>query len=219
MAGIHNIPPRSASSLTHRPLIVGLHGGTYDCHYFDADNAHTALLGSSAYGVPFVSIDRPGYGGSSFLPVPENSSFPEETGIWLHRYILPALWAKFGDNGCNCIVLLCHSLGSMGGIVAAALHAQDPQSAYPLGGLIVSGLADRLLPSMKENPVRAPNVSPEHVLFPLRRQGQPHVPAGDCSSGSPKANGTTQLPESPRGDREPAEDMASYLARRMGLSC
>ncbi|OKL58919.1 hypothetical protein UA08_05486 [Talaromyces atroroseus] len=168
VAGIHNIPPRSASALTHRPLIIGLHGSTYDCHYFDTDNAHTALIASSAFGVPFVSIDRPGYGGTtSFLPVSENSSFPEETGIWLHRYILPALWSEFGvRNSCNCIVLLCHSLGSMGGIVAAATHAQDRESVYPLGGVIISGLADKLLEAMKENPVREPNVPPEYVLFP-----------------------------------------------------
>ncbi|GAB1198670.1 hypothetical protein APSETT444_007998 [Aspergillus pseudonomiae] len=169
VAGIHSVPPRSVSSLTHRPLIIALHGSTYDCRYFDADDAHTALLASSAFRVPFISIDRPGYGGSSsFLPIPEDSSFPEETGIWLHRYILPVLWSNFGaQKGCNCIVLLCHSLGSMGGIVAAALHAQDPEPAYPLGGVIISGLADRLLQAMEENPVREPNVPPDHVLFPL----------------------------------------------------
>jgi hypothetical protein len=169
VAGISNIPLRSASPLQFRPLLVGLHGGTYECHYFDADTKHTAAISSAAYGVPFISIDRPCYGKTgSFLPVLEGSSFPRETGIWLHTLILPALWTEFGiPNDCNCIVLLCHSLGVMAGVPAAALHAQTEKPSYPLGGIICCGLGDKWLPHMEQNRPTQPNYPPDRVTSPL----------------------------------------------------
>lgn len=171
LSGIHSLPP-SGAPLKYRPLVVGLHGSTYDCSYFDADAAYSASLTSSALNVPFISINRPGFGDTSPIPsVPESSNFFTESGSWLHQYILPALWSPFGaPHGCNCVILFCHSLGAMSGIVAAALHAQDTknQSKYPLGGIIVSGIGERLLPIMKVNPVRYdPQDPPTHVTFPL----------------------------------------------------
>ena len=169
VAGIRSIPPSSTSAVDRRPLIVALHGGTYNCQYFDATPTHTASISSAAFGVPFRSIDRPCYGRtSSFLPVPEGSDFNRETGSWLHNYILPALWTEFGvTNGCNCIVLLCHSLGVMGGTVAAAMHGQDEKPLYPLGGMIASGLGDKQSPFMKTAPRLHESVGHDHVLMPL----------------------------------------------------
>ncbi|KAL4812273.1 hypothetical protein BDW67DRAFT_193761 [Aspergillus spinulosporus] len=168
VAGIHNIPTDSPSP-HYRPLIVGLHGGTYDCHYFDANEEYTAAKPSSALGVPFVAIDRPCCGGTtSFLPVPEDSDFTTETGRWIHELILPALWTEFGiPTGCNCIVLLAHSLGVMGATYAASLHAQEKNSLYPLGGLIASGLGEQFLSVSERVPISEPNVPPYHTLFPL----------------------------------------------------
>ncbi|OJJ08324.1 hypothetical protein ASPVEDRAFT_47487 [Aspergillus versicolor CBS 583.65] len=167
LAGIRTAPLQS--TILNRPLVVGLHGGTYSSSYFDADSKHTAAIHSTAFGVPFVSIDRPCYGNTSPLsPIPEGSSFPQETGAWLHRYALPALWSQIGKpNGCNCIVLLSHSLGVMGCVIAAAMHGQDEQSSYPLGGIIVSGLGEHSLPEIRENPVSEPNVPPDRYVFPL----------------------------------------------------
>ena len=169
VAGIHSIPPPSASPVARRPLIVALHGGGYDCQYFDATPTHTATISSTAFGVTFISIDRPCYGRtSSFLPVPERSDFNRETGLWLHNYILPALWTEYGTTyGCNCIVLLCHSLGVMGGIVAAAMHGQDEKPLYPLGGVIACGLGDTQSPFMKTAPQLHESAGPDHVLMPL----------------------------------------------------
>lgn len=145
VTGVQSIPPESVRSSEYYPLIVGLHGGTYDSQYFDATPKVSASLASVAFGVPFIAIDRPSYDGtSSILPIPEDSSFHHETGCWMHRYILPKLWSEVGvPNRCSCIVLLCHSLGVMGGTVAAALHAQDETPLYPLGGLIASGFGNK----------------------------------------------------------------------------
>ena len=182
VTGIYNLPPPAvvAHPVRYRPLVIGLHGGTYYSQYFDADAKHTASISSNAYGVPFVSIDRPCYGGtSSFLPVPKDSSFAKETGLWLHNYILPALWSTYGSpNDCNCIVLLCHSFGVMGGLVSAAMHAQDKTPSYPLGGIIMSGLGDRQTPSGKKNVLTEPNHSPNHVKFSLEVKDAIMLPKG-----------------------------------------
>lgn len=144
ISGLHNIPPPSPSSPKYRPLLVGLHGASYSALYFDVDDTRTARLSSDGLGVPFVAINRPCYEDSTpFYPIPDGSSFPEQFGLWLHKFILPALWEEYGlSQGCNSIVLDCHSLGATGAIIAAALHAQDQDrgaGAYPLAGLIVSG--------------------------------------------------------------------------------
>ncbi|RAK72677.1 uncharacterized protein BO72DRAFT_439052 [Aspergillus fijiensis CBS 313.89] len=174
VSGIHYFPSTSTASACHVPLVVALHGGTYDCQYFDATPRFSASATSASLGVPFISINRPGYGDtSSPSPIPEGSNFFAETGFWLHRYILPALWSEFGiPLNCTCIVLLCHSFGSMGGIVAAANHAKDPELKYPLGGLILSGMGDEQSESMKQSPAPQPNAGPNSVVFPLQFKDQ-----------------------------------------------
>lgn len=142
LTGLHSFPSPIAPNT---PLIVALHGGTYTAKYFDVDTAHTASLASIGLGVPFVAIDRPGYAGStSFFPIPSDSSYPQELGSWLHQYILPALWKEFGEpSGCSCIVLHSHSLGATGAIIAAGLHAEEANKAYPLAGISMSGFGSQ----------------------------------------------------------------------------
>ncbi|KAF3398274.1 hypothetical protein F1880_005604 [Penicillium rolfsii] len=200
VAGVHSIPPPS-SSVDNRPLIVGLHGGCYDSQYFDATPKHSASLASAAFGVPFVSIDRPSYGGtSSILPIPEGSDFNHETGLRLHRHILPKIWSEFGiPNQCNCIVLLSHSLGVMGGIVAAALHAQDETPLYPLGGLIASGMGDTQSSFMKSSAPSFQSVDADHVLFPLEAKDaimfKPGTVNLEVLEHSERLNAVTPVPE------------------------
>jgi pimeloyl-ACP methyl ester carboxylesterase len=172
VAGLHSIPPASTSPVKDRPLIVGLHGGCYDSKYFKGTPKFSASIASQAFGVPFVSIDRPSYGGTScILPVPEGSDFYAETGRWLHQYILPTLWAEIGvPSQCNSIVLLAHSLGVMGGIVATALHAQDNEPLYPLSGLIANGMGNTQSTTMKTTPPSNISIDENHVLFPVEKK-------------------------------------------------
>ena len=148
VSGILSIPPGSNYEPKFKPLIVGLHGGGYDCQYFDGDSRHTAKIASKGLGVPFIAIDRPCYGGtSSVLPIPPGSSFITESASRLHSHILPHLWTKYGmPEACTCVVLLCHSLGVAVGVATAAAHAKDETPEYPLGGLIVSGLGHQQHP-------------------------------------------------------------------------
>ncbi|CAG7925199.1 unnamed protein product [Penicillium olsonii] len=182
VAGVQNVP--SPVDLAHRPLIIAMHGGCYDHQYFDAAPNFSASVASNAFGVPFASIDRPSYGGtSSILPVPENTDFYERSAVMLHQQILPELWQKIGvPNKCNCIVLLCHSLGVMPGIITAALHAQDEKPPYPLGGLIASGMGDKQSTAMKGSAPSFITIDEDHALFPAGSKDGVMFKPGTCDA-------------------------------------
>ncbi|KAK3306720.1 uncharacterized protein B0T15DRAFT_501348 [Chaetomium strumarium] len=208
VTGLANLPAASPTTTPRfKPLMVGLHGASYSSAYFDVDAKHTAALASDGLGVPWVAVDRPGYKGStSFYPIPEQSSYHEVLGEWLHRYILPAVWQAFGEpRGCNSMVLLCHSLGAPGAVVAAALLARDdgeakdagnPPGYYPLSGIVASGFGTQAsgggnsssggnndnrahvpIPSNKE---KEPEDDPELITFPAEVKDTMMLPAGTC---------------------------------------
>lgn len=149
LTGLHNHPERSAAFTAledrHRPLIIAIHGGTYSSSYFDADAKHSATLCSNSLGIPVVAIDRPLYEGSTSLyPLPDGESYHGQLAVWLHRFILPALWAEFG-KGCSSMLLHCHSLATPGAVIAAGMHArQEGKPTYPLAGLTISGFGSRV---------------------------------------------------------------------------
>lgn len=141
LSGFASIPERSSISPKFYPLIVGVHGGTYSSEYFNVSPNHSAGTISSRFGVPFVAFDRPGYRDSSALPsIPKDSSFFQEEGKYLHQYILPKIWEEYGvPSGASTMVLMGHSLGCSACIIAPALHSQETEARYPLGGVILSG--------------------------------------------------------------------------------
>ena len=145
VTGLAYLPSRQEPSSPFAvPLILAIHGGTYNASYFFADDQHSALPLASALQLPFLAINRPGYKDSTPIPtVPEDSSYFQEVGKYLHHEILPALWKRYAsDVGASCFVLMTHSLGSPGAIVAAALNAES--NLYPLAGLIMSGFGSEL---------------------------------------------------------------------------
>lgn len=182
-------------------MIVGLHGGCYDHQYFDALPKYSASLASDAFGIPFVTIDRPSYGGtSSILPIPKDSDFTQESAIALHRFILPKLWSEFGaPNGCNCIILLSHSLGVMVGVATAAMYGREEKPTYPLGGLIASGMGDTQSASMKGSTPSFPPVDDDHALFPLEPKDavmfKPGTYAPEMLKESERLNAVFPIPE------------------------
>ncbi|KAL2793176.1 hypothetical protein BJX66DRAFT_306514 [Aspergillus keveii] len=54
----------------------------------------------------------------------------------------------------------------MGGIVAAALHAQDNEPLYPLSGIIANGMGNTQSTTMKTTPPSNTSIDKNHVLFP-----------------------------------------------------
>jgi pimeloyl-ACP methyl ester carboxylesterase len=166
VSGRCNLPTSASTTAVNAiPLIVALHGGSYTARYFDVDANHTAAIASNGLGVPFIAIDRPSYNDTTPVSIPDGSSYVEESGLWFHRYVLPALWTKYGEpSGCNCVVLHAHSMGAMAAVIVAKLYASDADSRYPLGGISMSGFGSQ--------PGQAPNLPPQDpdattVLFPI----------------------------------------------------
>jgi pimeloyl-ACP methyl ester carboxylesterase len=187
LTGLSNIPKPSPTTPKYRPLIVGLHGGSYSSSYFNVDAKHTAALASNALSVPFIAINRPGIAGSTSLyPLPPDSSDAETHAAFLHNHILPALWTQFGlSNGCNSLTLLCHSLGTPIAIMAASLFAtshppdSQPQPPYPLAGIIFSGFGIQLIPDSGPKP--DPNTPPPEFLeFTADVKNAIMMPPGTC---------------------------------------
>ena len=142
VTGLVSVPPSSRATPRHKPLVIGIHGGTYSASYFDADANHTASITSEGLGVPFLAFNRPGYRDTTPFQIPSDSSFHIEQGKYFHNVLFPAIWKQHGKpNGCSCLVLVSHSMGVPGSIVAASLHADEPagSKSYPLAGLVLSG--------------------------------------------------------------------------------
>ncbi|KAL8937756.1 MAG: hypothetical protein Q9216_004262, partial [Gyalolechia sp. 2 TL-2023] len=144
VTGLHTRPLPSPAGT---PLIVALHGGAYSAHYYDATPSHSALPYSKFLSVPFLSINRPGYLDSTALPapIPEESTYCQEEGKYLHYEILPAIWKAYAkEYGVSSIVILAHSLSVPMTVVAAALNALEQKPSYPLAGIILSGFGTSL---------------------------------------------------------------------------
>ena len=201
VTGAHSIPSPLSSPVDHRPLIIGLHGGCYDHQYFDALPKYSASVASKAFGIPFVTIDRPSYGGTScVLPIPKGSDFTRESAKLLHHSILPRIWIEFGaPNGCNCIVLLSHSLGVTVGVAVSAMHAQDRAPTYPFGGLIASGMGNVQSKVMKGTIPSHPMVDENHGLCPVGPKDasmfKPGTYAPEMLHESERLNAVCPMPE------------------------
>jgi hypothetical protein len=172
ISGISYIPPSDTFKSPNRPLLVAIHGGTCTCHNYDIDTEHTASRLSSVMGIPFVAFNRPGYVDSStILPLPPSTTYCQEEGRQFHSNILPALWEEFGlPNACTGLVVICHSMAVLGGIVMGGLYARDPAPRYPLAGLILSGLGTRPVahdqtPSVDGAPSSDPSTPPPAEMY------------------------------------------------------
>lgn len=158
ISGIYYLPSTVSESATDRPLILLIHGGTCSAHNFDVSPSLTASSAADYFSFPLVSINRPGYLGSTPLPIPEGSTFHKELGKFNHEHLFPALWQKYGlAQGCTALVPISHSLGSPGLIIAAGLHAVESQSRYPLAGFAFSGWGIHAAPQSLPPPPDDPN--------------------------------------------------------------
>ncbi len=180
VTGHHNLPDGpSKALLKYKPLVVGLHGGSYSSEYFDVDEKHTAAIQSNALGVPFVAIDRPCYKGTT--PIAPLTDFFQKSASVLNEYILPAVWNAFGKpQGCSAIVLLCHSLGAPPAAITAVQHGKfGSNQAFPLAGMIVSGFGTVL--ATEDFIHYDPDNPPKTYNMPLDVKDQMMMPPGTCA--------------------------------------
>ena len=144
------------------PLIVCIHGGTFDSSYFDSTPELSIERVTSLLNIPVVAVDRPGYGQTATLGKLEaNETWLQESAKRLHNTILPVIWHKFADRA-NSIVLWGHSIGTATTIAIAGLHGQSQEAAgYPLSGLICSAIGSRYKTDMPELMEIMKHITPE----------------------------------------------------------
>ncbi|KAI1744791.1 hypothetical protein F4680DRAFT_468647 [Xylaria scruposa] len=145
ITGKYVTPPKTSLTPKNVPLLVGIHGGTLTSSYYDVNPDYSAAKFATAFGIPFVALDRPCYNGTtSILPLEDGESFFRKTAKRLDEDILPAVWQKFGiPTGCTGIVTLNHSMAVPIAIVTASLHAKSEKQLYPLRGMIISGFGSQ----------------------------------------------------------------------------
>lgn len=156
LTGIAHIPTSGHfHSSSHKPLLIGIHGGSCSAHTWDASPQYTASTYSSLTGIPFVAFHRPNYLGTSgwlrstdTFKAPEERSYFEQEARWLHEFILPALWETYGvPNGCQSIVSDSHSMAGPVTVIAAGYYSQTPpeERTYPWAGMVISGIGEEPL--------------------------------------------------------------------------
>jgi pimeloyl-ACP methyl ester carboxylesterase len=155
------------------PLLVLVHGGSYDCDFFDLDERHSVRQWSKRLGVPTVALNRPGYGRTPALTKnsdagssnSDSETYIQRHGRWLNELALPALWSHYSKAlSVSSIVLYGSSIGGAVSTVAAGLHGRDPSPGYKLAGLILSAMG------------ATPNAAPLKPFYaPLRWSSEPLV--------------------------------------------
>ncbi|KAF2648662.1 hypothetical protein K491DRAFT_558366, partial [Lophiostoma macrostomum CBS 122681] len=190
------IPGKISAPSAHRPLLVLLHGGSYDARYYDASPEHSIEPLATILGIPVISLNRQGYKDSTPVSLPADgstTSFKQQAHN-LHTHILPALWEKYGRaSGATSLVLGGHSVGGMIAVVTASLHATTskpsstspsstpsptptlpatastaPAPSYPLSGLLTTGISLHWHPSMLTStpPLLQTDPSGTFILWP-----------------------------------------------------
>jgi pimeloyl-ACP methyl ester carboxylesterase len=149
------------------PLIVCLHGGSYDAKYFDSNEEHSIATVANFLNIPVISINRPGYGDSTRPPKPTvalGQTVPagQSQGKYLNSVVLPALWKEFGSEATG-MVLLSHSIGSMVATVTAGSY--QGTEGYPLVGLITSGIGVEAVDDFRQGMIDLIEVYPDSIIL------------------------------------------------------
>lgn len=165
--------PSSAFEGGQPPLIVAVHGGGFTSAYFDCDG-YSLLERAAAAGVPSIAIDRPGYAGSTPLPIGERA-VPRNAELL--QTIIARIWRERDFDVCG-VVLVGHSIGS-----AISLYIASAATDWPLLGVAFSGLGTA--PPSKIPPFWTFRAPDEWVHTPSQeRLGRMFGPSGTFLPGA-----------------------------------
>ena len=157
------------------PLVVAVHGGTYDSAYFDVPG-FSLLDRTDTQNLPVIAIDRPGYGDTPLLA--KSAMTLRGQG----RFLVGALgdiWRLHGQGRAGLFVI-GHSIGA-----AIALFAASDLADLPLLGIAVSGVGMRTPPEHKamwdafpdQDLVGLPDEVKDGVMFGPEGSYEPEAPA------------------------------------------
>ncbi|KUL82315.1 hypothetical protein ZTR_09717 [Talaromyces verruculosus] len=160
VGGIYNIPHERNSARRCMPLVVALHGGTYDAEYFDVDDERTIGNISNALAVPVVAINRPGYGDSSTFYRFRKDRVTLRNMVQLYT---PRSFRVCGPRA----------------IIAGFKNGEETANAksYPLGGIIISGFGTQ----QGETP-EIPSDSITHIKLPPQVKDSLMLPTGSADA-------------------------------------
>lgn len=156
------------------PLVVAVHGGTYDSAYFDVPG-YSLLDRAGVDHLPIIAIDRPGYGDTPLLT--RSAMTLRGQGQFLVS-ALGDIWRLHGE-GRTGLFVIGHSIGA-----AITLFAAGDPGDLPLLGLAVSGVGMRTPPEHKamweafpeQNLVGLPDEVKDGVMFGPDGSYDPQAP-------------------------------------------
>jgi pimeloyl-ACP methyl ester carboxylesterase len=157
-----------ASGARERPLLLLLHGGGVDAHYFDP----VIELGA-ANGFPAIALNRPGYGDS------EPRSFAQQAEVL--DAAVDELWRDQAEGRPGAVVF-GHSIGA-----AVAVHVAARQPEWPLLGISLTGISASVPPFLVQAWESLP--SGERVAFTPRASGTIRLfgASSELEAGTPSA--------------------------------
>jgi pimeloyl-ACP methyl ester carboxylesterase len=161
-----------ASALTDTPLLLLLHGGGVDAHYFDP-----IVELAAANGFAVIALNRPGYIGG------EPASFARQAEA-IHA-ATGDLWRTRGE-GRPGAVAFGHSIGAA---VTIQLAARKP--SWPLLGISLTGISTAVPPFVVDAWESLP--AGERITFTPEATGTVHL--GGASSAAEVATPTADLVE------------------------
>ena len=132
-AGEVSLRARVSEGVGDGPLVVALHGASYDARYFDVPGSSVHdRLGDDGFSV--VAITRYGYPADARTAASQ-PDFAASAAL-LEQAIADA-WGRWGA-GRPGVVVLGHSVGA-----AIGVHLAASPTTWPLLGLAISGIGDR----------------------------------------------------------------------------
>jgi pimeloyl-ACP methyl ester carboxylesterase len=139
ISGRHS-SPQDRSRFKVFPILICLHGGSYDSEYFDSSEEYSISRVTDLLNVPVILITRPGYSQSPPLsPFLPGDTYSAHQGRYLNSVVLPEIWNHYGKLwGATSVVLLGHSIGAMIATITAGCYTGN--HGYPLAGLITSAI-------------------------------------------------------------------------------
>lgn len=180
---------KAASSLPsgRPPLVIAIHGGSYNSAYFDVPG-YSLLVVADSFLVPVIALDRPSYGLSTPF-APADSTISRNAEVLVQA--VGKIWESRKDANTG-VFLIGHSIG---GAAVVTMAASAP--SWPLIGIAISGVGLSVTPgddarwaAFPEGLVTLPTKVKDSVMF-----GPPGTFGADMPAASHVANTTVPRAE------------------------
>lgn len=186
------------------PLVVAVHGGTYNSAYFDIPG-YSLLARATALGLPVIALDRPGYGES--IELKGMDATLQGNAAYLRRALGDA-WNLYRGSSQG-IVIIAHSIGA----AISMLIASEPLD-WPLLGLAISGVGLRTPPEHRQAWAALPDTYRVEIPGALKDQ----VMFGPAGSYDDKMPAASHLADAPAPKAELVDIVSTWQDQVRGVA-